>query len=69
MVEIATIIGAILGGLCGGFLMQTILYKVQKQGHHTISFVQRMLAYVGGGLLLGFPGGMLTELLLSKMER
>ena len=68
MVEIATIIGAILGGLCGGFLMQTILYKVQQQGH-TISGIQRLLAYIGGGLLLGFPGGMLTELLLSKMER
>lgn len=68
MVEIATIIGAILGGLCGGFLMQTILYKVQQNGH-TIGFVQRMLLYIGGGLLLGFPGGMLTELLLSKMEK
>lgn len=68
MIELATIIGAVLGGLCGGFLMQTILYKVQQQGH-TIGFVQRLLAYIGGGLLLGFPGGMLTELLLSKMER
>lgn len=68
MIEIATMIGAILGGLCGGFLMQTILYKVQEHGH-TIGFVQRMLAYIGGGLILGFPGGMLTELLLSKMER
>lgn len=67
MVELATIIGAILGGLCGGFLMQTILYKVRQRGHK-IGVLQRVICYIGAGLLLGFPGGMLTELLLSKIE-
>lgn len=69
-VWIATFIGAIAGGLTGGLIMYVILEKFNKNRQHRPGTMKgRILAYISAGILLGFPGGLMAEMLLSVIEK
>ena len=66
---IATWLGAIAGGLTGGLIMYVVLNKAFGRQQSPGTIKARILAYAGAGIMLGLPGGLLAEVLMSAIDR
>ena len=66
---IATLVGAIVGGILGGYIAYLILSKTTRDLKNEIPITLRIAAYTLGGILLGVPGGVITEVIIYAVEK
>jgi len=66
---IATLVGAIVGGILGGYIAYMVLRHATRDLKNEIPLTLRIAAYTIGGILLGVPGGVITEVIIHAVEK